>query len=154
MVDQFPVVYRQRGRPSEFTTERGTEICERLANGESLRSICRDESMPSVPTVTRWLFKFPEFHVQYALARARQAELWADDIIAIADNPVMGTVVTEKPTGVETRHGDMIEHRKLQIDARKWIAARILPKKYGAQVENGLVETDKPAITISGGLPD
>ena len=30
----------------------------------------------------------------------------------------------------------MLEHRRLQIDSRKWLAAKLAPKKYGARSEH------------------
>ena len=46
---------RKRGRPSRYTSELAAVICERLAEGETLRSICRDDKMPDKATVLRWL---------------------------------------------------------------------------------------------------
>ena len=36
----------KRGRPGLYTPELAREICERLAEGETLRSVCRDKHMP------------------------------------------------------------------------------------------------------------
>src|SRR5271156_342956 len=46
---------RPIGRPSLFTTELGDEICNRIADGESLRAICDEADMPDKATVFRWL---------------------------------------------------------------------------------------------------
>jgi hypothetical protein len=48
-----------------------------------------------------------------------------------------------------TKKGDMLGHRRLQIDARKWLAAKLAPKKYGDHLELGgrvgvAVVLDKP----------
>lgn len=43
------------GRPTLFTDELALEICERIANGRSLRSVCLDKDMPHMATVMRWL---------------------------------------------------------------------------------------------------
>lgn len=60
----------------------------------------------------------------------------AEDILDIADTPQIGAVTKTKPDGsVETREGDMIEHRRLQVDARKWLASKLKPKKYGDRVD-------------------
>ena len=127
------------GRPSEYTNEMAESICDRLADGESLRSVCRDESMPSKSTVFRWLAQESPFRDafrdQYALAREAQADSLADDIIDIADTPVLGVKTKTTAQGIETTEGDMIEHRRLQVDARKWVAAKLKPKKYGDRVD-------------------
>ena len=130
------------GRPSSFTPEFAAEICERLANGESLRAITSDEHMPSQATVFRWLADNTQFREQYACAREAQADTLADEIVHIADTPMEGTVVTSKEWGEEIKTGDMIEHRKLRVDARKWFAAKLAPKKY----------SDKQQVEHSGSM--
>lgn len=102
------------------------EICERIGNGESLRSICQDDYMPTTTTVYRWLQDHPDFRDQYADARARQADFYADQIVTLADTAE--------------------DHNKarLQIDARKWVAAKLLPKKYGEKVTQTVEGGDKP----------
>jgi hypothetical protein len=77
----------------------------------------------------------PETVDRYARAKQIQAELLADEIIEIADNPELGTKSVSKPTGIEITEGDMIEHRRLRVDSRKWLLAKLLPKKYGDKVD-------------------
>ena len=62
---------RKRGRPSRYTPELAAVICERFAEGETLRSVCRDKAMPDKATVLRWLGdkKKADFRDQYAHAR-------------------------------------------------------------------------------------
>lgn len=109
-----------------------TEICRRLLEGESLRAICMSEGMPSKSTVFLWLADDEDFAARYAVARVAQADGFADEIVAIADTPEIGVKTTTKPDGtVETVEGDMIEHRRLRVDARKWAASKLAPKKYG-----------------------
>lgn len=123
------------GRPSSFTQEVADTICERLADGESMRSICRDENMPRVPTVLRWLSTNEVFRAQYAHARELQADALADQILDISNTPVIGETETTKEWGTEIKRADMIEHRRLQIDARKWYAGKLRPKVYGNHIE-------------------
>jgi hypothetical protein len=126
---------RRRGRPTVLTPAIGLTICERLACGESLRAICADATMPGRTTVLRWLGADPQFRGQYARAREDQADLLAEQIVEIADTPVLGRTRKIKPNGkAEITEGDMIEHRRLQVDARKWFASRVAPKKYGDRV--------------------
>lgn len=120
------------GRQSTFTQEVADEICDRLAEGESLRAICKDEGMPSVGTVCRWLGESDTLQKQYARARELQADTLFDEVLHIADNQQIGEkrkVTNDGKEEVST--GDMIEHRRLQIDARKWMAGKLRPKKYG-----------------------
>lgn len=114
------------GRPSSFTDEIADAICDRLAEGESLRKICLSEDMPSKATVFRWLGQNEIFRDQYARAREAQADTMADEILDIADdgsNDFMGED--------GKYNGDAVQRSKLRVDARKWLAAKMLPKKYG-----------------------
>ena len=110
-------------------------ICKRLAEGESLRAICDDDGMPARQTVIRWLEASQDFRDQYARARDLQHDYWADQILAIADTPQLG-VRREYGTGAQgpidkTIEADMIDHRRLQVDARKWLLSKLAPKKFG-----------------------
>ena len=116
------------GRPSVYTPELADEICSRLANGESLRAICasdRDDFIPHIGTVLRWVAENETFREQYARAREVQAETLADQIVEIAD----GDKIAE-PDAVG------VARDRLRVDARKWVASKLLPKKYGEKVEN------------------
>jgi hypothetical protein len=119
------------GRPSDYTAELAAMICERLTDGESQRSICRDEGMPAERTVRRWALENEEFSPQYARAREIGYLCMADEMLEIADTTQEGVKILEKTSGKETVTGDMIEHRRLQVDTRKWMLARMLPKIFG-----------------------
>lgn len=106
-------------RPSELTQEVADSICERLIEGESLRSICRDEDMPSASTVCRWLSANEEFQEQYARARELQADSLFDECLEIADNT-----------------GQDVTRDRLKVDTRKWMAGKLRPKRYGEKVLN------------------
>lgn len=115
-------------RPLEFNEAVADAICERLANGESLRSICSDDEMPAKSTVFKWLGLIPAFADQYARARETQADSLADDIVDIADNKTL------EPND-----------KRVRIDARKWLAGKLRPKAYGDKVAVvGGDKTDAP----------
>src|SRR5271156_862254 len=120
------------GRPSLFNTELGDAICNRIADGESLRAICGEADMPDKATVFRWLLaeQHKDFCNQYSRARDVQADVIFDEMLDIADTPVVGLKTISKPTGLETVEDDMIDHRRLQIETRKWLLGKMAPKKY------------------------
>lgn len=128
------------GRPSIYSDELAKEICSRLMQGESLRKICRDDSMPCVLTICRWLAdeeKHSEFCNQYARARQIQAEIQADEIIDIADdgsNDWMERLGQEGNVLGYALDNEHVQRSKLRIDARKWTASKLLPKKFGDKV--------------------
>jgi hypothetical protein len=121
-------------RPTGLTPVLATDICRRLADGENLRAICRDDGMPSERTVRTWALEDETFAPQYARARAIGYSTLFDQMLEIADTPQIGTKTVTKATGTETIVGDMIEHRRLQVDTRKWMLAKALPKIYGDKV--------------------
>lgn len=116
------------GRPTIFSEELADTICERLALGESLRAICRDDDMPAMSAVFRWLAANQSFREQYAHAREAQADALADDILDIAD------------TAKETN--EAVRKAQLRIESRKWIAAKLKPKKYNDRVINEVTGAD------------
>lgn len=136
-------------RPTDYTPEKAASICELLGDGKSLKEICEGEDMPTRSTVYLWLARHPEFTDMYARAREEQADTLADEIVHIADSPMLGVKTKTNGDGeVETTEGDMIEHRRLQVDARKWVAAKLKPKKYGDKVTNEHSGLDGKALEI------
>lgn len=119
----------------KYTKETAAAIVERIANGESLRSIVKSEGMPAQSTVYVWLMEHPDFAEQYARAREDQADTYADEIAAIADDETIPT-----------------DSRRVRIDARKWIACKLKPRKYGDKVDHTLASPDggpvKHSITV------
>jgi hypothetical protein len=122
------------GRPTVYTPEIAKYICQELAEGRSLRSICAEEDMPHRSTVYDWLdgslHGFPD---QYARARARQADTMLDEIIEIADDRSNDVQQVEIAPEVKVDRVDyeVINRSKLRVDARKWAMSKLAPKKYG-----------------------
>jgi hypothetical protein len=136
-----------RGRPPKLTAAKKMDICRRIAEGESLRAICRKKDMPNRSQVFESLAGDRKFADQYERARQMQAEGFADEIIELADKSRRGKKEKLVEGGKsEVTTGDMVERSKLQIDARKWVLSKLLPKKYGDRLE-----LDSPAIS---GLAD
>lgn len=137
------------GRPSSFTQEVADTICTRLMEGDSLRSICEDEDMPYQSVVYRWLQQIASFQEQYVRAREVQADTFADQIITLSDRSRIGIKTTIKADGSsETVEGDMVERTRLQIDARKWLASKMAPKKYGEKIQQEHTGPEGGAIQV------
>lgn len=116
---------RPPGRPTAYSKAVGARICRKLLEGRSLRSICREPREPALPTVCGWLTDPGHpFSEQYARARQMQAELQADEMTEIADG-----ILNDRPEDTVT-----VARDRLRVDTRKWIAARMLPKRYGQSV--------------------
>ncbi|MBI6392117.1 ubiquitin carboxyl-hydrolase [Proteus mirabilis] len=110
------------GRPSSYMPEVAEDICKLLMEGESLRKICKSPSLPAISTVMEWLQRHEEFREQYAHAREVQAELLAEDIINLSDAVI--------------EDGAAVAKARLQVDARKWYASKLAPKRYGDRIQH------------------
>lgn len=138
-------------RPSDYTEEQAIEICGQLVSGLPLVKICQDEGMPDVRTVYRWLNANEAFRHMYTRAREDQADTLADEIIAISDDGGNDTYETED--GKVLTNQDVVARSRLRVDARKWVAAKLKPKKYGDKIEtehSGWVGFKK----VRTGVPD
>ena len=122
---------RKGGQPSTYTTWAGETICAGLAEGNSLLSICEAMGI-AYETARRWEEDVPEHAGNATRARAIGCHALAEQALRIADTPCVGEIVTVKADGSEeVRREDMTQHRRLQIDTRKWLLSRWLPKVYG-----------------------
>lgn len=126
---------RGPGRPTAYTEAIGQVICSRIAEGESLRSICEDAGMPDRSTVARWLPQHGEFRAAYVVAREMQADLHADEILALAD--------------ACSEEAGAVAKARVQIDARKWWTSKVAPKKYGDRQEHHVGGLEGGAVEIS-----
>lgn len=143
-----------RGRPSEYNDVIADAICDQLIIGRSLLQITADPDFPGESTVYQWLNKFPNFAEKYARARELQADHYSAEIITLADTPVEARKVTIKPDGSEEIViGDAVERTRLQIDARKWYASKLAPKKYGDRVHQEHTGADNGPIQVISSIP-
>lgn len=127
-------VKRKQGRPSKRAPDIEQEICDRLSKGEPLAAICRDDHMPHPNTVREWMGADEEFSSAIARAREDGHDWIAAECLRIADTPMEGVETIVKPTGNEEKRGDMLGHRKLQIETRLKLLAKWDPKRYGERI--------------------
>lgn len=123
------------GRPTKYTEELANTICEQTATtSKSLRSICTELNL-GVSTVLEWLAngKYKEFTDKYARAKESQADAMFEEIIEIADDEAKDLLDGEfGPQG----NAAAVQRAKLRVDARKWAASKLAPKKYGDKIEH------------------
>lgn len=135
-------------RPSKFSQAVADTICLRIAEGESLRAICSDDDLPVCSTVFKWLNERKEFAEQYARAREEQADFYAEQIIEIADEEVTMVKRSKHSGGApedDTEDNEVevafdptaVARNRLRVDARKWYASKVAPKKYGDKLAVG-----------------
>lgn len=116
-----------------FTQEVADKVLAGLAEGKSLRAVCREPGMPAASTVLSWTEDNKEFGEQYARVRARAYQLLADEIIDISDDSNGDVICGED--GVERTDAERVARSKLRIDSRKWMLSKMLPKVYGDKLD-------------------
>lgn len=131
---------RKRGRPVRHTKAVADHICARLASGETLRAICRDEDMPPESTVRQWYVDDRNgFAAQYARARDIGLDSMADEIIGISDDGSNDYVPTDEGPSLDRDH---VTRSKLRVDSRKWYLSKLAPKRYGDKMAHELTGAD------------
>jgi len=117
----------------KYTKAIGDKICQRISEGESLRSICKDKKLPSARMVAYWLAdeRYGDFLQQYMRAKEQQADNIFEEILEIVDD-------SDKD----------VQDRRLRMDARKWMAGKLRPKKYGDKTILAGDEENPLAVSI------
>lgn len=134
-----------KGRPEIYTQELAEELCYRIAtSNQGLRAICKADDMPSYRTVFHWLNdKTKDFLHQYEIAKENQCDFLADEILEIADDSTNDVI--ENEDGSERQNVEYVQRSRLRVDARKWVASKLKPKKYG--------DSSKLDLTVLKELP-
>jgi hypothetical protein len=122
------------GRPTSYTKEKAQTICEMIENGMTLQAICELPDMPTISTVYQWQDAQPDFAESYARARVRKADTLADMVLSEAFNS----------------HDAQIG--RLRVDALKWMASKLSPKRYGDKIE--VESNSQQNFKISFSVPD
>ena len=110
----------------EFTEEIADAICDRLADGQSLRSICAEDGFPSRSTVLRWMNANADFDAKCARARVLQADAMDDMILDTANASTSETAAADR----------------VKIGAYQWRAGRLNPKRYGDRQQVAPTDVD------------
>jgi len=130
------------GRPSDYTQEKADAICELLTRGWSLRKVIEQGwseydgkngndkiDFPSIATVFKWMRDYPEFLKQYTRAKNESADAMAEEILELSDK------APQAITGADRSDSARVQAVKLQIDTRKFLMAKMKPKRYGDRLD-------------------
>lgn len=135
-------------RPTKYSLKLVDEICEIIAttNKGIAKILKENESFPSEKTFYNWLNdkKNESFLQLYARAKERQADRLVEEILTISDQSDKDTLQHEN--GAESANNEWISRSKLRVDSRKWLASKLLPKKYGDKLDMDI--TNSGDITI------
>lgn len=138
------------GRPTKYTKKLADKVCSQLADGNSMRTVCKPENMPDKSTVFRWIRKHDKFRDQYTIAKEEGVEAWAEESMDIADNGSNDWMVThDKDNEGYKANGEHIQRSRLRIETRKWYASKLKPKKYGDRIQQEITGKDgSPLVPV------
>ena len=119
------------------TSENSERICEIIAAGGSLREVARVMGLTEA-AIRKWAKDDKEFGEHYSKAMVDRWEKMADELVELADADCTG------PDG--RADNALVQQRRLQVDTRKWILSKMLPRRFGDKVEiTG--DADAPLVT-------
>lgn len=133
-------------RGDGFTQELADEICERIANGETLRAICREVDKPSFFTVYKWLRAKEEFKAAFDAARDVGFDVIAQECLAIADDASEDYVMGKKGPVFDKEH---VMRAKLKVETRLKLLAK-WSQRYGDKM--ALTGPDGGYVTPPGNI--
>lgn len=140
------------GAPTKYSEALADEICTRISAGKALVKICPELGI-GIVSVWTWLDKYPDFLSKYVRAREVQADVLADEIVAIADE----LEIEAKHQG-ETVTLDVsataVQRNRLRVDARKWYASKVAPKKYGDKLDTTVSGPDGGPVQVQVRMSD
>lgn len=115
---------RRQARPSTWTPDGKAaviaRVCDRIANGESLRTICADPWMPSRVSLLEWVRSAPELARQYRRAMEERTYMRSDRI-----DGYMRDLMAGKITPAAAR---------VLFDTERWQMSKEHPKCFGPRV--------------------
>ena len=133
-----------------------TYVCdyafEQLKTGRTLASVCEDPGMPTMAMFRTWIELDDPPGIAARYAQARQIGYWllAEELVALSDKThewVVKPKLDADGAPMLDEHGnhiavkelvplnsELIAHAKLQIDTRKFMLSKMLPKTFGDKV--------------------
>ena len=145
-VEQGVLTKHAGGRPVIFGIENPcwVEMCEQITQGKSLSTALKSDGMPSYRSALMMLRTNVEFRGMYERAIESRADRLAEEILELADEPM--------PKGLEGPMASAwVQQKRLQVDARKWVAAKLKPKVYGDRIDVSVTDT---RISVSDALKE
>lgn len=138
-----------------FSQELFDKICDEISiSSLGLVHICKKHGTTS-NSFHRWIREDEEgeLRYKYTCARENQADFLADQIIEIADDSSNDTKIIHKgDKEIEVENTEWVNRSKLRVEARKWIASKLKPKKYGDKLDltskDEKINTDPKPIII------
>lgn len=147
-------------RPISFSMDIVDDICERVAMGETLSSICENETYPTYRMFSQWVIDDPVVEQKYKSARLMQATFYADEIIDIVDHPFMqlqefiqdfeerGKLCSADIMAFDAIAKYLVQLQKNRTENRKWVSSKLYPQIFGDRREPTLKEKSEDIKNI------
>ena len=108
------------------------EICSYISEGKSVSNACIKAKLTK-STYLRWISENDQYEIHHSTAMQDRADSMFEDILKICDSTEDDIIINED--GNPIINHNVIQRDRLRIDARKWILAKMVPKKYGDKVD-------------------
>lgn len=133
-----------KGRPTDYSPEMAQYVCDMIAtHGCGLDKLSKMyDKFPSKFTVYEWINKYSDFSNLYFEARRKQSAVLADSMLDLADN----IPVFEDKEGNLRIDAGMLGRAKLDMEIKKWHAAKMAPKIYGDAKQVEELSADKERL--------
>ena len=149
-----PKQHHQKTKPASqvrYNRKIAALICERIATTpQSMLQICEAPDMPGIATVFRWLRDHPDFREMYVIAKQEQVELLMEQCLDLVRDESRDYLEKD---GRTILNPIAVKRHKLQVDYYKWIASKLLPRKYGNNAQLEAAAPPPPPPLPNGGLP-
>lgn len=137
MADNIPDSEKKPiGRPTDYTPELVERICMLIATHpigyDHIRAMYPD--LPQRQALRVWRHKYPDFNSKYLDAKRFQAELMVEDIDEMLPDEIKVYFDKEGNERIDSPSAAMLIAK---INNRKWMAARLAPKRFG---DSGIAE--------------
>jgi hypothetical protein len=134
---------RTKGRPpSVYRPELAIEICERVAEGETLRQICQSDGMPTATTFRRWVVAEEPLREAWHAARELKADTLFDEALDMA------RAVAEEPGTTQRLRGYDLAMQQL-----RWSAGKLNPAKYSERSQLSFIVPIQINTSLDLGQP-
>ena len=134
------------GRPTTFGIDNPCwfEICKQISEGKSLSTALKSDGMPSYRSALMMLQNNLEFRTMYEKAIESRADRLAEEILELADEAIPANLDGPSKSA-------WVQQKRLQVDTRKWVAAKLKPKVYGDRIDVSVTDT---RISVSDALKE
>jgi hypothetical protein len=120
---------------SKYSDALASRICSRIAEGRSLRDVCRDKDVPvAASTVTQWVLDREAFAEKYGRACGLRTEARFEELLTLADEFAS---ITETPEGPILRvcEREQVNPLRAKIDTLKWALSKMKPERYSDKLQ-------------------